>query len=579
MKKLLRSLPISLSIALTITLLCTISATAEPDVTNLLPNAGFENPPATVGKLTLPAGWNSYQYGPDGSKYLCSSEAGAGRNGSTALRAENIDPQAKAGVYTHIPLNPGSYELSVWARAPKGETAHIRIYLANAYSRTYSSQQFIVDDQWKQFFFYNSIPQAIKSAEINMQNVSDRAGVVWFDDVALHSVNYAPAKDTRAEHPRTLMFGAMNVNYLHDTAAEWAKHGFRGFLFEDVMRSWDNDVWASDGDAKTRDADDKLLQEVLSCDQACRKVGIDSNFIKVALYTGLPDPFDDAAWQKITENFRQCARFASMSKCVGIALDTEYISEQYNPAWHGYAKNPHPLPVLKAKIYQRWHDITAAMLQEYPQMVLLTLPEGIMNYDELYKDLFNGMLDAMAQANAPGGMHVMTEGTYHYTNIDELANYTQNLQDEIQEKITPATLPYWKSHCSVALGAWPLGYYRAINDEDGKFLGWSGRKEIFGDKIVGSYADKSAWYTPQVFADQMAGLNSFSPRYNWIYAHGDVFWQWTPEQKTHYESMAHKSIFNVLLPVVSNLQQYFQVIAHPGFVKQEKINALTAHPD
>lgn len=569
-KKLFPCLATSLLVGLIVTFACPSSALAMPDSINLLPNAGFENPPPTNGaNLGLPESWSSYQWGAGGSKFLSSREAGAGRNGGIALRAENTDPQAKAGVYTHISLKPGTYELSVWARAAQGQTAHVRLYLASAYSR-----QYLVNDQWKELHFTNILSKPIDSAEINIQNCSEVSNVVWFDDVMLRSVpgmSYVSTKDTRIERPRTLMFSPMNINYLHDTAADWAKRGFRGFLFDQIMDNWQTDVWATDEDVKTRGADDKLLQEVLSCNQACRKVGIDSNFVKVSLNVDLPDPFDDAAWQKITENFQQGARFAKMSECAGIAIDTEYISKQYSPGWEGYAKNPHPLPELKAKIHQRWHGVTAAMLKEYPQMVLLTLPEGIHYYGELSQDIFNGMLSAMAGANAPGGLHVMTEGTYHITDPGGLANYANALQAEIQDIASSSSLPYWKQHCSIALGAWPLGYYRAINDKDGKFLGWSGREETFGNKITGSYADKSAWYTPQVFADQMTGLNSFSPRYNWLYAHGDVFWQWTQEQKAHYETMVHKSIFNVLLPVVPNLEQYFQDIAHPGFVKQEEL--------
>jgi hypothetical protein len=175
----------------------------------------------------------------------------------------------------------------------------------------------------------------------------------------------------------------------------------------------------------------------------------------------------------------------------------------------------------------------------------------------------------MAAQNAPGGLHLMTEGTYHVTDPGGLATYAKNLQETIGEVSKPASFAYWKQHCSIALGAWPLGYYRAIKDKDGKFLGWSGREETFGDKIVGSYADKSAWYSPEIFADQMTGLNSFSPRYNWIYGHGDVFTHLTPEQIAHYKSVTSMRLFSVQIPTVPDIEKYFEAIEHPGFVKLE----------
>lgn len=533
-------------------------AQAAPESKNVLPNGNFENPPAQNGMLkNLPEGWSAYDYGVGDNPIQITRKANAGHNGGMAILAENKSSISEAGIYIHVPLEAGdNYELSVWAKAEKGQTAKVRMYLANVYS-----PNFIVGDQWQKLTFTNSaaLPGTSerKGAEINIQNVSGCESIVSFSDAALQrvqDVNYKIIPDTRPDRPRTILNSQINVNYLRDTAADWAKRGFRGFNLLGIMNSQDDNPWATNGDA--------MLKAVRDCNIACKKVGIDSNFVKVGLYNGLPDPFDDAAWKKITENFRQGARFAKLSGCVGISLDTEYVADQYNPSWPGYAKHSHPLPELKAIFKKRWNDITAAMLQEYPDMVLTTMPQGIAQYGELYQDLFVGIISAMAKAQAPGGVHVMTEGSYHITNINALGNYVQRVQTEMQDALPADLLPYWKKYCSVALGAWPLGYYRPIM-KDGKQIGWSGRAETFGDKIVGSYADKSAWYSPEIFKMQMTGINTFSQRYDWIYAHGDVFWQWTEEQKKHYEGMTNNRIFNVLLPTVPNLQEYFDVLAHP----------------
>lgn len=547
------------------------TAHAAAESKNLLPNGNFKNPPAQNGTLKdMPDGWSAYDWGEGDNPIQITRKAAAGHNGGVAVLAENKSSISKAGIYIHVPLESGTYKFSVWAKAEKGQTAKVRLYLASAYSPI-----FTIDDQWKQLQFTNSsanIGASTKSAEISIQNVSDRENTVWFSDAALQrvpDVKYNVIPDTRPNRPRTILNSQINVNYLRDTAADWAKRGFRGFNLLGIMNSQNSDVWASDGDATTQGENDAMLKAVQDCNTVCKKVGIDSNFVKVGLYKSLPDPFDDAAWKKITEKFRQGARFAKLSGCVGISLDTEYVSKQYQPTWPGYAKNPHPLPELKAKFKQRWNDITAAMLQEYPDMVLTILPAGIVHYGELYQDLFTGIISAMAKTQAPGGVHVMTESSYHMVSISALGNFANKVQTETQKALPADLVPYWKKYCSVALGAWPLGYYRAIM-KDGKRIGWSGREETFGDKIVGSYADKSAWYTPEIFKIQMTGINTFSPRYDWIYAHGDVFWQWTEEQKKHYEGMTNNRIFNVLLPTVPNLQEYFDVLAHPQFAEVEK---------
>jgi len=375
---------------------------------------------------------------------------------------------------------------------------------------------------------------------------------------------------TRTQRPRTLLFSPINVNYLRDTAREWADRGFRGFLFDGVMASCVSDVWAVDGDPASRGDGDRLLAEVRACNDQCRRCGIDSNFVKVAFYEELPDWFDDAAWATVTGNLREGARFARLSGCAGVAIDTEYVAQQYAPGWEGYRKTPHPLPELKAKIQARWRTVVAAMLEQYPDMVLLTLPEGMLHYGELYMDILSGMLQACAGAGAPGGLHVMTEGTYHLTDPAALASYPDRVSAAVADDCPAPVVRYWRQRCSVAMGVWPLGYYREITGPDGKFLGWTGKKDVFGDKIVGSYADKSEWYSAAEFAEQMAGVNSFCPRYNWVYGHGDVFWQWTDEQLKTYRQGVHKSVGNATLPTVKNLAEYFAAIANPKLIRPTK---------
>ena len=138
-----------------------------------------------------------------------------------------------------------------------------------------------MNDQWTQLRFRNTLSTTKERAEINLQNATGKVGVLWLDDVKLQSVapiKYKLVPDTRKTSPRTLMFSPMNVNYLRDTAADWAARGFRGFLFDAIMASWPSNVWAADGDPASRDEDDGLLKEVRACNETCRRYGIDSNF-------------------------------------------------------------------------------------------------------------------------------------------------------------------------------------------------------------------------------------------------------------------------------------------------------------
>jgi len=145
--------------------------------------------------------------------------------------------------------------------------------------------------------------------------------------------------------------------------------------------------------------------------------------------------------------------------------------------------------------------------------------------------------------------------------VGSLAAYPDRLNAIIAGYPQPLAT-YWRKRCSVAMGVWPLGYYREIYDADGNFLGYSGRAETFGDRIVGSYADKSAWYSPEVFKTQLDAVNAHSPVYNWIYGHGDVFCQWNQEQWDYYQQGAHRSFGNVMLPTDKNVDAFPAVIAN-----------------
>jgi hypothetical protein len=363
------------------------------------------------------------------------------------------------------------------------------------------------------------------------------------------------AAQSQNSRPGTLLFSPITPEYLKDTAAEWKATGFDGFLLADIMRNWSDDIWATDGDDTTRDENDQTFKRIKQCNDECRKHGITENFIKVAFYSHVPLWTDDAAWEKFNENFRQAARFAGMTGCQGIALDIEYVGEQYDLDWEGYDYKGYTKDELRSAAVKRGQELVKAMLQSFPDMVFLTLPEGINFYGPLATDLFVGMVQGMAESDAPGGIHLLTERTYKMVNTLGLIHYTQSLNSKILDNLDESTAKYWKKRCSIVLGGWPLGYYRDILDEHGQRIGYSGKIEKFGDKIVGSYADKSSNYSPEDFRNQYAGMLLASRRYCWIYGHGATWWHFTEADVAKYGNVG-----NSTLPVDERLDDFKSVL-------------------
>jgi hypothetical protein len=93
--------------------------------------------------------------------------------------------------------------------------------------------------------------------------------------------------------------------------------------------------------------------------------------------------------------------------------------------------------------------------------------------------------------------------------------------------------------------------------------------ETHGDRITGSYTDKSENYPLDEFRRQFSAARACSGKYCWIYGHGTAWMSYTPEQVAHYKqaSLSGFPEANWLLPTVPNIAEYYQVTAGRQIVK------------
>jgi hypothetical protein len=534
---------------------------------NPIPNASFEE----LDGAGWAKDWGKYQWGLEDAKGEQRIDTTVAHTGKNSLMGINLDSGAKAGAYCHVPLAAGAWALSFWAKAASGKQALVRCYLASAYSRSYE-----VGDQWTKITFRNTLLNPIDRAEINVQNNSGEISTVWFDDVSLEPTEltaYKIVRDTRplSKQPKLLYFDAHLMSWA-DHAAEWKARGFSGAFISGIFGDIHDDPWGADKDPATRGEDDKLLQECKAANDKCLKAGIDSNVLKVAMYRDFPNPFDDEGWALITKNFIEAGRFARLAHFPCLALDAEYTAYQFDPSWKGYDLTQHSAKELGAKMQERWAKITSGIVKEYPAVDLLTLPEGSIHYGPLWSSMFAGMIDGLIAVKYDRGIHLFTESSYQMRDPMALSEFALDVKETTARKLPEPARKYWLSKCSVALGVWPLGYYRAISGKDGKFLGWSGKVEKFGDKIVGSYADKSENYPVSEFRPQMAAARTFSGKYAWVYSHGMSWWQMTPEEAAKYKatSLQPFSAETYQLPTVPNIEEYYKISGAREVVKMGK---------
>jgi len=352
--------------------------------------------------------------------------------------------------------------------------------------------------------------------------------------------------------PKLLMFGVMKPAYLRDHAKEWASYGFRGVLFH--IGDWSQDVWAVNGDPSSLGGQDAFFQEVESCNRVGAPLGIDSNFITLAYYHHLPDWFDDTAWRAKAAKYEQTALFARASGCRGVAVDMEYVAEQYELDWQG--NQGHSETSLRAKARQRGCWLAQALLRGFPRMDLLVLPEGPMYYGPLCGEMVGGMVDALAARDAPGGLHLLAEASYTQTSLPWLLTHPLRVQNLVWPYLSAAARRYWRRKCTVALGQWPLSADREQRDQQGTLVRWPN--------------DKQPNLSVEEFRQQTAACRMVSKRYHWIYMHGAAWWSLSPEEAAQYPGSGDS------VPPVENISDYWRVSSEGRVFDDQALEAVAA---
>ena len=287
--------------------------------------------------------------------------------------------------------------------------------------------------------------------------------------------------------PKTIVFSVGPDEIIAD-AQGWQRHGVNAFFLDFVARNWSSDIWATDGEPWTIGASDKTLQKTKQATAVARRLSSEV-FLKVAFDHPF-EWFNDTAWIQIENNFRQFAIFARDSCCQGIAIDIEYIGEQYDYGWSGYDYRGYTRADLLKKVQQRMTGVARVLYQEFPAMVLLTFSECGLSLGTAIQVAW---IEEAARRQAPGGVHYCTESTYRNPNIRYMLGHAALCNALFHRLLSAQAWKYWQARCSIAAGIWPLGF---------------------------DYQDThNPGLSVEEFRQGLAGSLMVSRRYNWIYSH------------------------------------------------------------
>jgi len=286
--------------------------------------------------------------------------------------------------------------------------------------------------------------------------------------------------------PRTLLYSAGPDEVIAD-AEEWKRRGIDGFFLNGCARGWPNDIWATDGKPWTIGESDETFQKAKRANEVCRRIG--SETFLLITFSHFFEWFNDTAWQQVEHKFRQFAIFAREAGCPGIAMDIEYIMDQYEFNWDGYDYDGYTRADLVEKIRERMTGVARALYDEFPEMVLLTLP-GLDFW--LGTHIHVAWIEEAARRGAPGGIHYCIGYTYRNHNIRYMFGRAWSINTLMHDLLSKRGKRYWEKRCSISPGVWPFG--------------------------CPEYLGHGPELTPDEFRHGVAGSLMMARRYNWIFS-------------------------------------------------------------
>jgi len=315
--------------------------------------------------------------------------------------------------------------------------------------------------------------------------ITGAAAVVEASKQAEPGVAYGTVADFTL--PKTILFSAGPDDIAAD-AEEWARRGVRAFFLDFVAREWSSNIWATDGKPWTVGESDETFQKARRANAVCRRVGSET-FLKIAFDRHF-EWFNDLLWDQAYHNFRQFAAFARETGCTGMALDIEYVGEQYHFDWPGYTYDGYTRADLVRKVHERMTRVLAILYDVFPDMVFLTFPEQGLGLGQV---IHTAWIEEAARRVAPGGLHYCTEWTYRNPNVRYMFGHGVSVNELFHRLLSKRAWRYWEARCSIAAGVWPFGF------------------------------DHMSVYDPgmplEEFRQAYAASLMMSARYNWIYSH------------------------------------------------------------
>jgi hypothetical protein len=217
-----------------------------------------------------------------------------------------------------------------------------------------------------------------------------------------------------AADPKTICFSTAPNAYLTDHAAE-IKKSYDGFFFNGG--SWEDAAKRFVGADGSKPEAQAWMDEARRNLAALRRVGVAENFLTI-LYPGegewpTPERLLSSDYTKHkAEQYAAIGLTARRLGFRGVCIDIEYPYPRYDLNNPIYRYENYTVEQLTKAARAQGRAVMRALLDAFPEAVVILLPGGLR--DRVIPTEYQlGMLETIAERDAPGGFHLGTEFSYY----------------------------------------------------------------------------------------------------------------------------------------------------------------------
>ena len=282
---------------------------------------------------------------------------------------------------------------------------------------------------------------------------------------------------------------------------------YDGFFFP--VGSWDEGVTACIGVDEAPTQPD-WIPEARKTVTALRGAGAEQNLLGVSFGSNAPWPsaetlLSEEYTEKMAAHYSALGAAARDLGFLGVSIDVEYCYKRYHLDHEIYTYEGYTAGDLKTAIRKQGRTIVSAVLNQFPEAVIFVIPGVLRGAKPLEREFQRGFLEAAAEKDAPGGMHIGAEFAYSLHDPVTQAAIPRVENAGMDVMLPPDLLNYWQKRCTVAPGVWPF-HMMETGADDYPVRPWSEELEELrrqmgilratSEKYIWSYTGAAAWLIP-----------------------------------------------------------------------------------